>query len=161
MYNNLVRQFTGREEIIGLDSASVTKFNHIANYEVPLIEIRTPNGVDYLYDGDLYVRAKLKADGGAEIPVNSTLYLYKVRDGEDIKIPLGKIQYSRYYGLGVDRQQSRDFIPQLTWKLTGVDGVIPFVSNPQGHKLLVTCLSSVAVDLTEAGSLLEFVVGVR
>lgn len=161
MINNLIRQITAREEVIGLDSPSVTKFTHIANYEVPLIEIKTPNGIEYLYDGELYLRAKLLADGGAEIPVNSTLYLYKVRDGEDIKIPLGKIQYSRYYGLGVDRQQSRDFIPQLTWKLTGVDGVIPYVSNPQGHRLLVTCLSSVAVDLTEPGSLLEFVVGVR
>jgi hypothetical protein len=161
MWNNLVKQLTGREEIIGLDAPNVTKFQHIANYEVPLIEIRTPNGVDYLYDGQLYVRAKLKTTGGAEIPVNSTLYLYKVRDGEDIKIPLGKIQYSRYYGLGVDRQQSRDFIPQLTWQLTGAEGTIPFVSNPQGHKLLVTCLSSVAVNLNEPGSLLEFIVGVR
>lgn len=161
MINNLVRQLTGREEIIGLGSPSVTQFAHIANYEVPLIDIRTPNGVEYLFDGQLYLRAKLLADGGAEIPVNSTLYLYKIRDGEDIKIPLGKIQYSRYYGLDVSRQQSRDFIPQLTWQLTGVDGVIPYVGNPQGHRLLVTCLSSVAVDLTEPGSLLEFTVGVR
>jgi len=161
MWNNLVKQLTGREEIIGLDSPNVTKFQHIANYETPLIEIRTPNGVDYLYDGRLYIRAKLKTTGGAEIPVNSTLYLYKIRDGEDIKIPLGKVQYSRYYGLGVDRQQSRDFIPQLTWQLSGAEGAIPFVSNPQGHKLLVTCLSSVPVALNEPGSLLEFIVGVR
>ncbi len=136
-----------KKEIILKSSPQVKLFAANARQKKLLAVITTPQGISYGYSSPFLMYAKIHAVGGAEIPPDSTLHIYKKRSGEDGEYFFGKISYAGYYGLTLGQQKDVAYYPQVRHAMAMPQGL----ENPEGHEFIIYIDTDVDVDVTLAG----------
>lgn len=139
-------------------SAEVTRFDvNTPQYNQfprrPLMEIKTPEGVEYHFENPLQVYMKLFDEQGNQIPPNSYLIFGKQSTDDDLPRYFGsKVPYSPYFDLDESQQRDVRFIDSVTHEFgRGIN----VVKNPEGHIFLVEIESPVAVNLADARTRFE------
>ncbi|WP_051304040.1 hypothetical protein [Calidithermus chliarophilus] len=142
-----------RTRRINLASAEVKRFPVRGNGLDKMLEIETPRGTTYLFSNPSKIILKLYDNSGTEIPLESEVYVFKKRNGEDFGTFLGKFPYQGYYGLSEGDQRNVKFADQVTQYLGPVDKA--GIRNPQEHTLEFWIDSPVAVDLSRTETRFE------
>ena len=132
-------------------SENVTTFVSVAGQKTLLLRYVAPDGVTVEIPNPFQLVTKLFADGAVQIPANSTIFIAKKTRGDDWENYASKILYAPYYDTSERDQRDAKFLQNTFHPLAGYD----LIRLTEGDSLEVYINSSVAVDLTEAGTRFE------
>jgi hypothetical protein len=124
----------------------------------PLGSIVVPRGANYYLQNPFKFNAlKLFADGGAEIPADSYIYMFRRGPDQDWGKLVRKISYAPYYDLTEAQQRDDRFSDNLLIELDYDDNMnrIDALEFRQDFRIEFYVQSSVAVDLTETPTRFE------
>jgi hypothetical protein len=128
----------------------------------PLGSIKVPVGAKYFLVNPFKFNAlKLFADGGAEIPADSYIYIFRRGPDQDWGEHLRKISYAPYYDLTEAQQRDDRFFSSLYIDMNydSEGRRIDALEFTQEFSIEFYVKSSVAVDLTEPATRFELPVG--
>jgi hypothetical protein len=135
-------------------STEVTQFATAAGFNSKLLEIKTPEGAFYRFVNPMSLILKLLATGGAQIPANSKIFVFKRAPGADFGQFIRMIAYSPYFDLTESLQRDVRFRDATMHDLgAGIGGI----DLPEDYTLEVWIESPVVVDLTETGTRFEVI----
>jgi hypothetical protein len=162
-------EFGGKDRVISHRSEVAEILTPIANFETPLLRVRTPRGAKYVlgsYRGQVGVMKfnalKLYSAPGNQAPAETSVYLYRRGPNDEFSDGIRRIPYASFFDLDESQQRDERFVNQLTYDLGnqeneyGESEVIPGYEFMEDYFLELRVLSPVVVNLTVPETRLEF-----